>query len=390
VDKERISEGHYFDWAATAPPDPAATEAARRLAEAGVFGNPSSAHRAGRLAKEALERARADIAGVLEVPPGTLFFTSGGTEANCIALYAMLGRQGSGRIMASLGEHPSVRENLGNLGRLGKKVGDLPLDPSGRVSPEPLARALVRHPDARFAAMMAVNGETGAIGDLAALRDVLRRSAGPPIHFHCDMVQALGKIPVDLAGLDLDSASFSGHKLGGPRGIGLLYLKKPCPVLYMGGGQEGGIRPGTENVAGAVALAECIRRRAAAPVLERNLEAADLRCRELLSGLVAMPRCTPIPADRKPGDPRFSPYVLQVGFKGIPGEVMVRALDERGFAVSTGSACSSATPDRPVLKAMGIGPELAREGIRISQGPETGPEEIALLLGAIREVLKFL
>jgi len=240
---------------------------------------------------------------------------------------------------------------------------------------------------------MAVNNETGTINDIAQLKKI---TADRPVHFHCDMVQAAGKIPIDIAGSGVDSASFSAHKIGGPRGIGLLYLRKPLEALYMGGGQEKHIRPGTENVIGALALAQCLETHALPEIVTAEYVKAKARCNRLICELKKIDRCRLIPATRekiKEGDDydsEFSPYIVQAAFRDIPGEVMVRALDDLGFAVSTGSACSSARPERPVLAAMGIDDKLGLEGIRISQGWSTTDEEIDLLLAAIKEVLKFL
>jgi cysteine desulfurase len=304
-----------------------------------------------------------------------------------------LTRQNSGRLLASAGEHVSITENMQTLERLGKPIGNIPLDSAGRVTPELLSKTLEKYRDARFAAIMAVNNEVGAVNDMAALRGVMRNKAGlhgrAPIHLHCDMVQAAGKLPLDIAGWDIDSASLSAHKLGGPRGIGLLYLRRPLEALYSGGGQERKIRPGTENVAGALALADCLESRAPEKRAAEYI-AARSRWKHLLSALAQIDRCRIIPAERKSDDEGFSPYIVQAGFKGIPGEVMVRALDDKGFAVSTGSACSSASSERPVLAAMGVEDSLRLEGIRISQGWSTTDEEIDCLLAAIGEVLKFL
>jgi len=347
-------------------------------------------HREGRLARDALESARAGCAGVLGVPPETLYFTSGGTEANCIPLYSSLLRQSAGRTVASLGEHSSVSENLKNLERLGRRIGFIPVDSSGRVTPALLSQTLEKHPDTRFAAIMAVNNETGTINDMTALRGILRGVNGPPIHLHCDIAQAIGKIPLDIAGWDVDSASLSGHKIGGPRGIGLLYLRRPVDALYLGGGQERKVRSGTENVAGATVLAACLENHALPEKFRAEHEQARLRCKRLLGALKGIDRCRFIPAERGIDDDGFSPYIVQAAFKDVPGEVMTRALDDLGFAVSTGAACSFASPERPVLAAMGIDDNTSLEGIRISQGWSTTDDEIDGLLAAIAEVLKFL
>jgi cysteine desulfurase len=383
VSKDDQAPRHYFDWAATAVPrvftDPGA-----------AFGNPSSLHLEGKQAREKLEEARSRCAAVLGTAEKTIYFTSGGTESNSLVLHSALLRQHGGFILYSAAEHPSVRENCHVLERLGKQIGTVGVDHAGRVSPELFGKALEKYGDVRFAALMAVNNETGAASDIKTLSALARSRGGAPVHIHCDMVQALGKIPVDISGWDIDSASASAHKLGGPRGIGLLYLRRPLEPLYSGGGQEGGIRPGTENTAGALALAECLELHCRNETLAAEYEGARRRWDALVGELRAIDRCALIPEDRKAGDGAFSPYILQAAFKEIPGEVMIRALDDLGFACSTGSACSSSSPERPVLAAMGVDPRRRVEGIRISQGWSTTDEEIRLLTAAIREVLRFL
>ncbi|GHU03476.1 aminotransferase V [Spirochaetia bacterium] len=384
---------HYFDWAATAIPDPALNA----LPPFEAFGNPSSLHREGRAARVALEDARSRCAAVLGVPAKHLIFTSGGSESNALVIHSLALRKSFTCFLSSAVEHSSVRENCAVLEDTGKKVGFIAVNPDGRVSPETLDKALEKYPDCRFAAIMAVNNETGAVMDMPLLTARIRSrhstgERGPPVHIHSDLVQAAGKTPLDIIGWDLDSASFSAHKLGGPRGIGLLYLKKPLEALYTGGGQESGIRPGTENTHGALMLAEVLERRAG-PGFGEAYSAAALRWKRLIRGLKEIDRCSLIPSGRDDadrGDIAFSPWILQAAFKDIPGEVMVRALDGAGFALSTGSACASREQDRPVLSAMGLPDHKALEGLRFSQGWSTTDEEIDLLLDAIREALKFL
>jgi cysteine desulfurase len=370
----------YFDWAATAPLDQAA------LAESAPFANPSSLHREGRAARAALEQARERCASVLGVGAETLYFTSGGTESNAIALHSTLLRGGLGRVLASAVEHPSIRENCRVLARLGRPTGEAGVEQDGRVTPASLAKALDAYPDTRTAAVMALNNETGAVMEMADLARCIRARKGAPVHIHSDLVQAVGKIPVSLSGWDLDSGSISAHKLGGPRGIGLLYLRKRLDPLYTGGGQERGVRPGTENTAGALALAACLERRAAEDAVRTAYAEASARCARLVEGLLGIPACVLVPADRRPVDVRFSPYILQAAFRDIPGEVMARALDDAGFAVSTGSACSSARRTRTALAAMGLDQRTSREAIRISQGYSTTMEEIEGLLAAIQRI----
>lgn len=378
-----LPKRYYFDWAATAPPDPP-------LSAVVPFGNPSSLHSEGRAAREALEEARSRCAEVLGVQAKNLYFTSGGTESNSIVLHSTLLRNSPGGMLVSAVEHPSVVENAAVLERLGKKPGLIPVENDGRVTEASLEKALGKNGLPRLAAIMAVNNETGAAMDIPALVRLLRSRQKNPVHVHCDMVQALGKIPVDIGGWDIDSAAISAHKLGGPRGAGLLYLRKNIPTLYAGGGQEGGIRPGTENVAGALALAASLERRCKAETVKAEFQAAALRWQELITALKSLERCTLIPQDRLPEDSRFSPWILQAAFRGIPGEVMVRALDDKGFAVSTGSACSSRSRERPVLAAMGVDEETAFQGIRFSQGWSTRAADIAELIRAVREILQVL
>jgi cysteine desulfurase len=281
-----------------------------------------------------------------------------------------------------------VEENCAILERLGKQIGSIGVESDGRVSPAILAKTLENYDDARFAAIMAVNNETGAVMDMRSLSAILKDRAGGPIHIHCDMVQAAGKIPLSIAEWNVDSASFSAHKLGGPRGIGLLYLRKPLETLYAGGGQEGGVRPGTENTAGAAALARCLENHAATETVQAEHEKARFRWKTLIHALGSIDRCTLIPASRGEDDDRFSPYILQAAFDGIPGEVMVRALDELGFAISTGSACSSTSWARPVLSAMGVRKDAMLEGIRISQGWATTDDDISALIDALTHIME--
>jgi cysteine desulfurase len=379
-----VKNRHYFDWAATAVPEFSLVDIPY------PFANPSSLHYEGNMAAEALEAARIRCASVLNIPPETVYFTSGGTEANCIPIFSCLARKGGGRIIASFGEHSSVTENLQTIKNLGRNTGYIPIDSQGRVTPALLEKTIEKYGDVRFTAIMLVNNETGTINDMAAIRDLLKNCHGLPVHIHCDMVQAAGKIPVDIAGWQIDSASFSAHKIGGPRGIGLLYLRRPLDVLCRGGGQEKNIRPGTENVAGALALAACLENHALPDKIYIEHSDAQKRCKKLFAALREISRCVLIPAEREWNDNGFSPYIVQAAFKDIPGEVMTRALNDLGFAVSTGSACSSNVPERPVLAAMGIEDSQRLEGIRISQGWSTTDEEIDLLLSAIHEVLKFL
>jgi cysteine desulfurase len=376
------SERVYLDWAATAPPeyDPGGVP----------FGNPSSKHAEGRRAREALEEARSRCAALFGVREKQICFTSGGTESNALVIHSLILRSSLKNVpvLASAVEHPSVEENIAVLRRLGFRTGSIEVEGDGRITAASLERTLKKYPALRFAAIMAVNNETGAVMDMPVLSALIRSGRGAPVHIHCDMVQGVGKIPFNLSAWDVDSASISAHKLGGPRGAGLLYLKRPLEPIYTGGGQEGGLRPGTENTAGAVQLAACLERRLSSAA--SAYATAALRWKGLIRELKTMDRCILIPEDRGDDDARFSPYILQAAFRGIPGEVMVRVLDDAGFAVSTGSACSSSSTERRILTAMGVDKVTAREGIRISQGWTTSGEDIERLIDALRSILQTL
>jgi len=394
----------YFDWAATAIPDSAgetSDESAGKAASTPApFGNPSSIHAEGKAARKVLEEARSRCAGVLGVKAEELFFTSGGTESNAIVLFSLLCKQrGSVTLLYSAAEHPSVRENAAALEQTGVPCAAIGIEADGRVSEAVLERTLAKKPAVRMAAIMAVNNETGAVNNMRALSILLRSREGkgfPPIHLHCDAVQAAGKIPLDLYDWGIDSASISAHKLGGSRGIGLLWLKSPIIPLLRGGGQEKNIRPGTENTRGASDLAQVLEKYASKAALPSLYLGAAERMKALIAALQNTGSFIPIPADRKDHDNRFSPWILQGAFRNssgmiIPGEVIVRALDEKGFALSTGSACSSAERGkRPILDAMGLDRETTLGGIRISQGWSTTMDDVEALAETIGELCRTL
>lgn len=369
----------YFDWAATSPLFPSANKVP-------VYGNPSSLHQEGRKAKAILEDARERCAAVLGVKAETLYFCSGGTEANHLILNSLLVKNSEPGLLYTAVEHPSVRMQAGRLSRLGIRSDTIAVESDGRVSVDILEKALKKNSRTSLLCIMQVNNETGAIHDMEQLSDCCRKHSRRPVHLHCDAVQALGKVPFNPA--FCDSASFSAHKIGGPKGTGLLYLKKPLEVLGLGGGQERGIRPGTENIQGAAAFAERMENICTEQAVKKNHAAATERWASLYRELKSLKRCTILPEERTEQDSRFSPYILQASFKDIPGEVMLRTLDDAGIAVSTGSACSAGETKRPVLSAMGISDTTAFSAVRFSQGWTTSMDDINRLLDAIRDTLQ--
>ena len=388
----------YFDWAATAIPDQdILQEALKESLES--WANPSSVHAAGKEARAALEKARADCAKVLGVLAKQIVFTSGGTESDHIPLLAILNRPEKGNIAVSSIEHPAMREMADELKKCGIEPRFIPADKNGFITPE----AVLQTVDAKtlFVSVMAVNNETGAVQPIqkiaAALEEQYKGKRKP--RFHVDCVQALGKIPIDfLSETGIDSAAFSAHKICGPRGIGILYLKKEEEIFLRGGGQEGGARSGTENLFGAIAFAKCLechaipspraetknggKTESAARFEEQKAWTADF-----IKGLLAIKGCEIIPAARGVlSQDNFSPWVVQASFQKIPGQVMLRALDAKGICVSTGSACSSKKASRPILEAMGVPAAQRETSVRFSFGPKTTSKGMQALLDAVKEV----
>jgi cysteine desulfurase len=378
----------YLDWAATALPDRAIlAEALESSLE--LFGNPSSVHAPGKAARNAIEAARARIAHALAVKPDSIYFTSGGTESNHLPMLSLLQRPVRGSIAISAIEHPSVSEQARMLELAGWKTLIIPVTKEGFVTPEAVLSTI--KDDTAFVAVMAANNETGAIqpiGDIAKCLLSLPAGRKKP-HFHVDAVQAAGKIPLELSLPGIDSASISAHKLGGPRGIGCLYLARRIESFIRGGGQESGIRPGTENLAGILALAGALERRAApngSVSVPTGQDGARAAMERLIEGIAQLGKVTVVPATRTARDGRFSPYVLQCTNARIPGEVLVRALSDRGVYISTGSACSAKKKGRPVLQAMHLSPDAQQNAFRVSIGNETTEADIDCLLSALADI----
>ena len=381
----------YLDWAASAPPDAAALDEARDVA-ADLYANPSSPHAAGRRAAERLAGARTRFAATLGVDPSEIVFTSGGTEANSSLLVSLLDRarlggvdRPRGRLVTTEIEHASVFEQARSLQGLGISSTVVAPGPDGRIDPQALVDAL--GDDTVLVSVMLVNNETGAIQDIAAMTRAVREHSqrhGRRILFHTDAVQAMGKVPFSLRELGVDAASFSAHKFGGPRGVGALYLRSGIApgFLPVGGGQEGGKRPGTENLAGICAMTAAAEARKSRSAEE--LGAAQEIMAELVDGIRGMRGAWIIPATRKSVDERYSPFIVLAAFPPLPGEVVVRTMDAKGFCIATGSACSSRKKDRTrVPESMGIAPETALSAVRISIGHATTRSDVDGLLAAL-------
>lgn len=382
----------YLDWASTSPPDAAILAQAAESAST-RFGNPSSAHALGREARAELAACRSRFASCLGAPSGQVVFTGGGSEADAIAMLSALRAQdrlrASGlskklRIVTTEIEHPAIFEEAKLLESLGMDLVFLRPGPDGLVAPGEVAEAITR--ETALVAVMAVNNETGAIQDLAGISAAIAAASKTlgtkPPRLHADAVQALGKIEFNPARLGISSAAFSAHKIRGPRCFGALWTAFPFEPLALGGGQEGGMRAGTESLQGAWAFAAAAEKARAA--LDEGRAAALALESRLLDGLAKIPGASALPLGRRPGDPRYSPFILSAAFPGLSGEVFARALSDEGLAVSTGSACStnSRRKGRRVLEAMGLEPELAFSSIRLSWGGLSSPQDIDAFLEA--------
>lgn len=363
----------YLDYAATTPVRPEVREAMLPFFEA-RFGNPSSLHRWGREARVALEEARSRLAKVLGATASEVLFTRGGTEADNLALAGRARALPGAAVVCSAIEHQAVLATTRALERTGTALHLLPVDGNGVVRLEALDILLKERP--AVVSVMWANNEMGAIQPVAQLAERCR-AAG--VAFHTDAVQALGKLPVRVDEVPVDLLSVSAHKLGGPKGVGALFVRKGTPLepLLYGGGQERKLRPGTEDVAGAVALAVA----AELATQERDSEMRRLEAlRDRLE--TGLRERVPELVVNAAGAQRL-PTISNVSVPGADSEALLLTLDLEGIAASSGSACASgAVEPSHVLSAMGVPPEVAGPSVRFSLGRGTTEEEIERVIVA--------
>ncbi|MCI6186223.1 MAG: cysteine desulfurase [Spirochaetia bacterium] len=371
---------HYFDWAATTPPDQDILKESLEITMKN-WGNPSSVHQIGKNAKSVLEETRAKVAKTLDVKTENIYFTSGGTESDQIPLLSVMTKPLCGTVLISSIEHPAIREQAYAMKHCGWKIKELPTDKYGIIQPQTVVDYLTD--DTMLVCIMAVNNETGVIQPIYEIADTIievsKNKRRPK--FHVDCVQAAGKIRLDLSHNGIDSAAISSHKICGPRGIGILYLKDKLEPFLKGGGQENNIRSGTENVFGAVAISKCLERY----YNKDNSEFTKIS-QDFVNQLSQLKGCTIIPQSRLEKPELFSPFVVQAAFSKIPGNVMLRALDSEGFSISTGSACSSKKNNRPVLEAMHINNDLRETSVRFSFGPHTTQKAVLELFKIVSKI----
>ena len=366
----------YLDHNATTPLDQRVFDAMKPyLVE--HYGNPSSPHYAGRIAKQALEESRKKIANAINARPEEIIFTSGGTEADNLALrgIALHRWRRKGHIITSSIEHHAVLRTCTALERDGYRVTYLPVDTQGRVNPDDVKASISK--DTILISVMLANNETGVVEPISEIGSIAREHEIP---FHCDAVQAVGKMAVDVKSLCADLLSISAHKLYGPKGIGALYVRKGIRLSPMmtGGHHEGTLRAGTENVAGIVGFAHALK----LAIDEMDIYSSrisSLRDRFESALLERIPFST---VHSKQAE--RLPHCSSVGFSSVEAESILLHLDLKGIAASSGSACTTgeAEPSH-VLMAMGISPEIAQGTVRLSLGKENTEEEINYTLDAL-------
>ena len=370
----------YLDHAATTPTD---AECAELMFSYSMknFGNPSSLHFFGRQARSCVQNARQQVARLLHAERDEIIFTSGGSESDNFALKgaALANREKGRHIITTQMEHHAVLHTCKWLEQEGFSVTYLPVNKNGRVLEEDIRRAI--RPDTTLISMMFANNELGTIQPVAAVGE-MARSQG--ILFHTDAVQAAGHIPVDVKKMQIDLLSLSGHKFYGPSGMGALFVRRGAGLenLLHGGGQEFGLRAGTENVPGicglGLAAEKAARVMAEEEVLLRGL------CRRLQEGIAEI-----MPSARFNGiEEKRLPGHLHVSFPGIDGQALLLALDMKGIAVSAGSACTAGkTEISHVLSAIGLTEEVAAGSIRFSLGRENSKEEVDAVLALLPKLL---
>lgn len=346
----------YLDNNATTPPYPEVIETVAQV-QREAYGNPGSRHSFGRQARRILETSRESIAAILRADAGEVVFTSGGTEANNLALRG-LARGTSGTILLAPGEHPATKETCLSLAARGWSLRELPVDNSGRLTPEGIRDA--PWGEIRLASALLAHNETGVVQDLTLLGEKCRQHHVP---WHVDAVQAVGKIPVDFRELGATTLSCAAHKFHGPRGIGALLVREGCRLepLHFGGHQESGRRAGTELTALAAGMAKALE------LWQGNRQAwtdrVELLRDRLQAGLTARCSSTVVIGAESPR----LPNTLNIAFPGIDGEALLVALDLAGVACSLGGTCASgALETAPILTAMGFPEEIRRSAVRFS------------------------
>jgi cysteine desulfurase len=367
----------YLDNNATTPLDPRVLEAMLPYLQ-GIYGNPASVHRYGRLTGGAIERAREQVAALVGAQAGRVIFTGGGTEANNLALKGIVGDRRNGHLLISAIEHASLREPAFHLRQQGWEIDELPVNPGGTVEVDRIGDYL--RADTALVSVMLANNETGAIQPVT---DIAAQLKGSTPLLHTDVSQAAGKIPVNFTTIGAQMMTLSSHKLYGPMGAGALIVDKSIELhpVQIGGGHEYGLRAGTPNVAAIVGFGAAAEL-AQAELTERMNRMLNLRMR-LETALRSLPEVY-IFAEQTVR----LPNTVQFGVYGCHGETLLLQLDRQGFAVSSGSACHSDVHEPShVLLAMSVDAELALTAIRVSIGKDTQEKDIDRFIVALDSIV---
>ena len=367
----------YLDYAATTPIDPKVFRAMRPYLKK-EFGNASSIHGFGQKALVAIDDARNKIAEFLGADPSEVVFTGSATEANNLAVFGLV--KSGDHIITSKIEHHAILEPCQALEKRGVEVTYLPVDKDGLVSVLDIEKAI--KPNTFLVSVMYANNEIGVIQPIAEIGKILP----PQIYFHTDAVQAANYLDCNVEKLGVDLLTLSSHKIYGPKGVGALYIKKGTPIapLIYGGGQEQGYRSGTENVAGIVGLAQALKEIQNPRISLQNIRIRQFRDR-LIKKILKL-----IPDSRLNGSAVHRlPNNVNISFQGAEGEAMVIALDQKGIAVSTGSACSSRSLEPShVILALGLSHEEAHGSLRVTLGRYTTEQEINRFLKVLPPVIE--
>jgi cysteine desulfurase len=371
----------YLDHSATTPLRPEVLEAMLPYLK-DRFGNASSIHGFGREAKVALEDSREKVAQILGAAPSEIYFTSGGTESDNLAIkgVAYANRNKGRHVITSQIEHHAVLESCGFLAKEGFEITHLPVDSFGLVDPEDLRKAMRR--DTVLVSVMHANNEVGTIQPIEELSQTARKKG---IYFHTDAVQSLGKLPIDVRKLEVDLISMSGHKIYGPKGVGAIYIRKGTRITPWahGGHHEHSRRAGTENVPGIVGFTKALE------LLSAEMEdhgrdtgnLAEMLYRKLVSTIADVVMH---------GHPQKRvPNILSLSFKGVEGESVILSLDLKGVAVASGSACTSGTLEPShVLSAMKVAPDIAQGALRFSFGRDNTVDDVDYVAGLLPEIIQ--
>ena len=371
----------YFDHSATTPVDPRVVEAMLPFLNE-KFGNPSSIHSFGREVKVALEEAREAVADFCNARAADIYFTSGGTESDNIALKGIAYelRDKGKHIITSKVEHHAVLHTCKFLEKEGFEVTYVPPDKYGMIHPELVEKAIRK--DTILITIMHANNEVGTINPIEKIGEIAKNKG---VLFHTDAVQSFGKISIDLSKLPVDLMSMSAHKIYGPKGIGVLYVRKGVRLVQQshGGGHERNRRPGTENIPGIIGMAKAVElRKEGMKKEDKYLKNLREKFHDQITKSIPRVFLNGHPEKRLAGH-------LNLSFQGIEGEALLLSLDLKGVAASSGSACTSGSIDPShVLSAMGVKPELAQSSIRFTLGKDNTDEDVDYSVSILPEIVQ--